>query len=172
MWLIVHCLNLLNNQTMRSVESPKHSNAAAIVFNIYDEELIPRAIHLLLTNSPSNDVDCDVKKVISTLCCWLRSSSGYVHLSKCIVDLLEGLRVSSWPSHNIWWSVHFTVGLSHLLIICPSPETIQIRPAIGHCQRSHWALVHRAGHPIYSAIRDARGCLYSNIGAEYARHFP
>lgn len=71
----------------------KPSSAAAIIFNFYDEELIPKVIQLLFTNSPSYDVDHDVKKVIGTLCNWLRSSSGYVHLSKCIVDLLEGLRV-------------------------------------------------------------------------------
>lgn len=83
-----------NHSRVYSTDQPIPSTAAAIVFNIYDDELIPKSIHTLLTNTHSDDLEQDVKKVIVTLCNWMRTASGYVYLNKCIIDLLEGLRVS------------------------------------------------------------------------------
>lgn len=85
--------SVLQQNCVLYLDTAKPSTAAAIVFNIYDDEVIPKSIHTLLTNTPSNDLDQDVKKVIVTLCNWMRSASGYTYLNKCIIDLLEGLRV-------------------------------------------------------------------------------
>lgn len=72
------------------------SAGSGIVFDIYDQDSIPKAIKLLIKNTANMGVDNDndFKKVTQTLCTWLRTFSGLKNLSHCIIYFLDGLRVS------------------------------------------------------------------------------
>lgn len=89
--ILMTCLQTLYGIMLKN---EKTSPAAGIIFNIYDEALMPKAIKLLLTNSSNIDIDDDIKKVITTLCIWLRMHSGYTNLNRCIIDMFDALRVS------------------------------------------------------------------------------
>lgn len=76
------------------VKNEKTSAAAGIIFNIYDESLMPKIIKTMLSNSVNCDIDNDIKKVINKLCVWLRTHSGYTNLNRCIMAMFEALRVN------------------------------------------------------------------------------
>lgn len=88
------------------VFSDSPSAGSGIIFDIYDQDSIPKAIKLLIKNTENMGVDNDneFKKVTQTLCTWLRTFSGLKNLSHCIIYFLDGLRVSN--------SIHFNVPLS------------------------------------------------------------
>lgn len=94
--LITHDLYISNSLL---TESP--SAASGIIFDIYDQDSIPKAIKLLIKNTANmgidNDNDNDFKKVTQTLCTWLRTFSRLKNLSHCIIYFLDGLRVSRFP---------------------------------------------------------------------------
>lgn len=71
------------------------SAGSGIIFDIYDQDSIPKAIKLLIKNTGNMGVDNDndFKKVTQTLCTWLRTFSGLKNLSHCIIYFLDGLRV-------------------------------------------------------------------------------
>lgn len=88
--ILMTCLQTLYGIILKN---DRTSAAAGIIFNIYDETLMPKAIKLLLTDSPNLDIDLDIKRVITTLCTWLRMHTGYTNLNRCIIDMFEALRV-------------------------------------------------------------------------------
>lgn len=71
------------------------SAGSGIIFDIYDQDSIPKAIKLLIKNTGNMGVDNDndFKKVTQTLCTWLRTFSGLKNLCQCIIYFLDGLRV-------------------------------------------------------------------------------
>lgn len=77
--------------------SDSPSAGSGIIFDIYDQDSIPKAIKLLIKNTANMEVDNDndFKKVTQTLCTWLRTFSGLKNLSHCIIYFLDGLRVST-----------------------------------------------------------------------------
>lgn len=79
---------------LSKIDSP--SAGSGIIFDIYDQDSIPKAIKLLIKNTANMGVDNDndFKKVTQTLCTWLRTFSGLKNLSHCIIYFLDGLRVS------------------------------------------------------------------------------
>lgn len=76
------------------VEKP--SAGSGIIFGIYDEASVPKAIKLLIKNTTNSENDQDFKQVIMTLCAWLRTFSGTSNISDCIIYLLDGLRVNTF----------------------------------------------------------------------------
>lgn len=70
---------------------------SGIIFDIYDQDSISKAIKLLIRNTANMgiDNDNDFKKVTVTLCTWLRTYSHLKNLSHCIINFLDGLRVSA-----------------------------------------------------------------------------
>lgn len=71
----------------------KPSLAAGIVFNIGDDSMFV-AIRLLLTSSLNAENDEDIKKVVVTLCSWLRQFNGFPNIQKCIIKMLSSLEVN------------------------------------------------------------------------------
>lgn len=77
------------------LETDSPSAGSGIIFDIYDQDSIPKAIKLLIKNTGNmgGDNDNEFKKVTQTLCTWLRTFSGLKNLSHCIIHFLDGLRV-------------------------------------------------------------------------------
>lgn len=74
----------------------KPSVGSGIIFDIYDQDSISKAIKLLIRNTANMgiDNDNDFKKVTETLSRWLQTYSHIKNLSHCIINFLDGLRVS------------------------------------------------------------------------------
>lgn len=58
-------------------------------------------------------MDDEIKKVIITLCTWLRTFSDYNNLNKCIIEMLDGLQVITFDM--VVWYLTETIVLHNKL---------------------------------------------------------
>lgn len=85
--IIASCLRCLYD--MITVKNPPPSGAVSIVFDFFNEQVIPSAITWMVTQPDSDE---KIKTAVILLCTWLRTTNFTTYLKLWIIGILNGLR--------------------------------------------------------------------------------